>query len=111
MYLEWSDVRETLRFIASLPASGRVIFDYALPPDTFPWLSRLFYRRVLARLADLGEPWKSFMEPGPLRAELMSLGFTSIDDLGADEVNAKYLANRNDGLQSRGIGRIAIARR
>jgi methyltransferase (TIGR00027 family) len=111
MYLEWTDVQETLRFIASLPSSGRVVFDYALPPETFPWLSRIFYRKVLGRLADLGEPWKSFMEPGPLRAELTSLGFTSIDDLGADEINARYLANRNDGLQSRGIGRIAIARK
>lgn len=111
MYLEWTDVRETLRFIASLPSSGRVVFDYALPPERFPWLQRIFYRKVLDRLADLGEPWKSFMEPEPLRAELLSLGFTGIDDLGADEINAGYLANRSDGLQSRGIGRIAIARK
>ena len=111
MYLEWTAVRETLRFIASLHSSCRVVFDYALPPESFPWLSRIFYRKVLGRLADLGEPWKSFMQPEPLRAELLSLGFTSIDDLGADDINAGYLANRRDGLQSRGIGRIAIARK
>jgi methyltransferase (TIGR00027 family) len=111
MYLEWTDVRETLRFIASLPSHVRVVFDYALPPEDFPWLQRIFYRKVLERLAAMGEPWKSFMQPGPLRAELTALGFTSVDDLGADQINAGYLANRRDGLQSRGIGRIAIARK
>jgi O-methyltransferase involved in polyketide biosynthesis len=111
MYLEWNDVLETLRFIASLPAHVRVVFDYALPPEDSPWLQRIFYRKVLERLAEMGEPWKSFMQPGPLRSELIALGFTSIDDLGADEINAGYLANRSDKLQSRGIGRIAIARK
>lgn len=111
MYLEWTDARETLRYIASMPSHSRVIFDYALPPEHFSMVKRYFYRKVLERLEELGEPWKSFMEPEPLRAELMALGFTSIDDLGADEINSTYLANRTDGLESRGIGRIAIARK
>lgn len=111
MYLEWTDARETLRYIASMPSHSRVIFDYALPPEHFSMVKRYFYRKVLERLEELGEPWKTFMEPEPLRAELMALGFTSIDDLGADEINSTYLANRTDGLESRGIGRIAIARK
>ena len=109
MYLEWTDVRETLRFIASL-RSSRVVFDYALPPESLPFVARYFYRKVLERLARLGEPWKSFMEPVTLRAELIALGFVTIDDLGADDINARYLSNRRDGLASSGIGRIAIAR-
>jgi len=111
MYLEWNDVIDTLRFIAASPSPVCVVFDYALPPEAFSLVRRVFYRRVLDRLAECGEPWKSFMQPEPLRAELMALGFTSIDDLGGDEINARYLANRHDGLQSRGIGRIAIARK
>jgi len=110
MYLDWTDVRDTLRFIASQQTT-RVVFDYALPPEASPWLQRIFYRKVLDRLADLGEPWKSFMRPDALRAELSALGFSSIDDLGAAEINERYLANRTDGLQARGIGRIAIARK
>ncbi len=111
MYLEASDVTETLRYVATLPAPTCVIFDYAQPPEAFPWLQRIFYRKVLDRLAEIGEPWKSFMEPRPLREQLMSLGFSSVDDLGGDEINERYLANRSDGLKARGIGRIAIARR
>jgi hypothetical protein len=39
------------------------------------------------------------------------MGFGEIDDLGADEINARYLAGRTDGLRSGGVGRIAIARK
>jgi methyltransferase (TIGR00027 family) len=111
MYLEAADVAETLRYIAALPSPTSVIFDYAQPPDAFPWLQRVFYRQVLDRLAQIGEPWKSFMQPEPLGEQLLSLGFSSVEDLGADEINERYLAHRSDGLKARGIGRIAIARK
>jgi methyltransferase (TIGR00027 family) len=111
MYLERADVMKTLQFIVSQPAPVSVIFDYAQPPDAFPLVQRFFYRRVLERLEKIGEPWKSFMQPESLRADLLALGFTSVEDLGGDEINSRYLANRTDGLQSRNVGRIAIARR
>lgn len=111
MYLEVTDVVETLRYVVRLPSPSAVIFDYAQPPEQFPWLQRIFYRKVLERLEEQGEPWKSFMLPAPLQAELLGLGFSSVEDLGADEINIRYLGNRTDGLKSRSIGRIAIARR
>jgi methyltransferase (TIGR00027 family) len=111
MYLDAADVAGTLRYIATLPSPTSVISDYAQPPDAFPWLQRIFYKKVLDRLAEIGEPWKSFMEPAPLREQLLSLGFSSVEDLGGDEINDRYLANRSDGLKARGIGRIAVARR
>jgi methyltransferase (TIGR00027 family) len=111
MYLERADVMKTLQLIVSQQAPVSVIFDYAQPPEAFPMVQRFFYRRVLDRLEQIGEPWKSFMAPESLRADLLALGFTSVEDLGGDEINARYLANRTDGLQSRNVGRIAIARR
>ena len=112
MYLEPHDVDATLSYIGGLPAGTSVIFDYARPLDSYPMVARLFYRQVLSRLEQAGEPWRSFFEPAELRAKLLSLGFTDVDDLGGDEINARYLANRNDGLQARGVaGRIAIARK
>jgi hypothetical protein len=102
---------KTLQFIVTQRAPVSVIFDYAQPPEAFGLLQRIFYRRVLDRLEQIGEPWKSFMSPESLREDLLSLGFTSVEDLGGDEINSRYLANRTDGLQSRNVGRIAIARR
>jgi len=111
MYLERGDVTETLRFIASVQAPASLIFDYALPPRDFPWLIRMLYRGALKRLERLGEPWRSFLEPGPLRDELRDLGFVEIEDLGADDINRRFLAHRSDGLKAPAISRIAIARR
>ena len=111
MYLERPTVLQTLGDIASLPPGTRVVFDYAVPPDSLSVLTRLVYRRVLAHLAAAGEPWQSFFEPAALRVALERLGFTDIDDLGNEEINRRYLASRNDGLQAGSVGRIVIARR
>lgn len=111
MYLEERDVDATLSYVGSLARKTSIIFDYAQPPDSLAWLARIFYRKVLDRLAERGEPWKSFLEPARLRAKLLQMGFDDIDDLGADEINARYLANRTDGLRSGGVGRVAIARK
>ena len=93
-----------------MPPGSAVIFDYAQPPEAFPWVQQIFYRKALNRLAEMGEPWQSFMQPEPLRNDLVSLGFSSITDLGGDELNAKYLSNRSDGLKARSIGRVVVAR-
>ncbi len=111
MYLEPAEVMQTLRFVASLPAGTALVFDYALPPSALPWVARLFYRRVLDRLAGRGEPWKSFNEPGPLRTTLTGLGFSRIEDLGPGDINARYLNGRHDGLKAGTVGRILIAHR
>jgi len=111
MYLEERDVDATLAFVAGLAPKTSIIFDYAQPPENLPWLARIFYRKVLDRLAERGEPWRSFLEPDPLRQKLLAMGFSEVDDLGADEINARYLAGRTDGLRSGGVGRIAIARK
>jgi methyltransferase (TIGR00027 family) len=111
MYLERADVIKTLQFIVSQQAPASVIFDYAQPPEALPFLQRIFYRRVLDRVAKIGEPWKSFMLPDPLRADLLSLGFSSVEDLSGDDINSRYLADRTDGLKARNVGRIAIARK
>ncbi len=111
MYLEPADVMQTLRYVASLPKGTTVIFDYALSPEGFSWLPRLFYHRALARLAAHGEPWKSFLDPDSLRAALTELGFAQIEDLSSTEINSRFLAGRNDGLKTSPVGRIAIARR
>ena len=111
MYLDPDAVVDTLRAIASLPEGTAVVFDYAVRPDSLPWMPRLFYRRVLARLAAAGEPWTAFFEPATLRKGLAGVGFDWIDDLGPEEIDARYLAGRDDRLKSGSVGRIVRARR
>ena len=111
MYLDTKDVFDTLRYIASIEAPTTVVFDYAVPPDSLSWTTRIFYRRALERLSASGEPWRTFFLPAPLGDELLALGFTDVEDLGAHEIDTRYLGHRDDGLRGGTVGRIAIARR
>jgi methyltransferase (TIGR00027 family) len=108
-YLERPAIEATLRFIASLATGTAVVFDYGIPRHSLGFLARLAFDRMADRVAAIGEPWKSFFTPSDLRDLLLDLGFTSIEDLGASELNGRYFADRKDHLRVGEAGRIAKA--
>ena len=109
-YLERPAINATFRFIASLPAGTAVVFDYAVPPSTLSWTSRLVFNQIAKRVAALGEPWKTFFDPPSLLADLRGFGFTSAEDFDADSLNRRYFAGRTDKLKIGGAGHMAMAR-
>jgi len=109
MYLDVSDVRATLQFIGSRSPGTCVVFDYVTPPASLGMVPRMMYGVVLRRLERIGEPFKTFFEPAAALAELTAAGFHTVEDLGPDEINARYFANRGDGLKVAPSGRIARA--
>jgi methyltransferase (TIGR00027 family) len=108
-YLERPAIDSTFRFIASLPEKSAVAFDYAVPPESLGWTARMIFWRMAKRVAALGEPWKTFFDPQTLARDLRHLGFTSVEDFGADALNARYFAGRTDKLRIGGAGRMAMA--
>jgi len=64
---------------------------------------------MVSRVAMIGEPWKTFFTPEDLLRLLRGLGFREVEDLGADEINARYFAGRPDRLRVGGAGHIARA--
>lgn len=106
-YLDRPAIESVLRHVASLPPGSEIIFDYGLPPSSLSWLSRLVYRAMARRVAAAGEPWKSFFTPPEMRTLLRD--FTTVEDLGPDEINARYFAARRDGLRVGGAGRVVRA--
>jgi len=109
-YLERPAIDATFRFIASLPGKSAVAFDYAVPPESLGWTARLIFWQIAKRVAALGEPWKTFFDPETLASDLRQLGFSSVEDFGADELNARYFAGRSDKLRIGGAGRMMLAR-
>ena len=81
-YLTEEAVWSTLGFIASLPHGAHVVFDYSDPPASLPAESRIGHKRRALHVADLGEAWLSYFEADDLRAKLLALGFSEIEDLG-----------------------------
>ena len=98
MYLDEASVFETLRFIAGCAKGSAVLFEYAMPLSSLPPMIRIGMEQLVAQLAERGEPWKSFFEPDDLAARLTTLGFGSCRNWSPDELNRRYLANRQDGL-------------
>src|SRR5438067_1808062 len=108
-YLERPAINATFRFIASLPKKSGLAFDYALPPQSLGWTARLIVNAMARRVAAMGEPWKTFFEPATLGHDLRQLGFASVEDFGADVLNARYFAGRSDKLRIGGAARMLLA--
>jgi methyltransferase (TIGR00027 family) len=112
MYLTREAFESTVSFIGALPAGSGVTFDYATDRSELGLFEKLALDRLERKVAALGEPFQLFFRAAELNAGMTRLGFTDIEDLGSDELNARYLAGRADGLKLRGgIGRLMRARR
>jgi O-methyltransferase involved in polyketide biosynthesis len=100
-----------MRFIGSLPEGGGVTFDYAVERSELSFIERMAIDRLSKKVAALGEPFQLFFRPRELASLMREFGFREIEDMGRDELNARYFGNRNDGLRVRGgAGRLMKAR-
>jgi methyltransferase (TIGR00027 family) len=98
-YLEIGVVETTFCDISSLPQGTEIVFDYGLPRERLSFIGRVVFDRMAARVAAVGEPWKTFFTPESLQKTIRSLGFVGLEDLGPSEINARYFADRNDRLR------------
>jgi methyltransferase (TIGR00027 family) len=101
-YLTEEAVWSTLGFIASLPHGAHVVFDYSDPPASLSAEARIQHQRRATHVAELGEAWLNYFEADELRAKLMALGFSEVEDLGPPQMAARYFPNRVSALPSKG---------
>jgi len=109
MYLTRDAVLATLAMVARRPPGSGITFDYLIPPDQMPWLRRIGFWLLARRLARAGEPWRTWFAPEELTRELGALGFTRLDDLDGDALNARYFAGRERRLGGRSSGHVMTA--
>lgn len=109
-YLEPANVLATLAALVPFTMNyGGVVFDYNVPPASLAPPRRAAFEALATRVAAAGEPFRSFFEPNALMAAMRALGFHEIRDQGPDELNARFLANRADGLRVGSAGHILTA--
>lgn len=110
-YLTRDVVDGVLRFIATSTGKGSaVVFDYAISPSSASPRRRAAFAALAQRVALVGEPWRTFFDPPRLSADLRAMGFVDVEDLGPDELNGRYFADRPDGLRLGGLSRLVCAR-
>ena len=111
MYLTPEAFDATAGFIGALPAGSGVTFDYAVERSELGVFERIALDHLGRKVAAIGEPFQLFFRPAELAARMRTLGFADMEDVGKDELNAKYLRDRQDGLRLKGgIGRLLRAR-
>lgn len=108
-YLRPEAVRQTLTDIATYPEGGGVVLDYAVAPELLDEQSRMIYEILSGWSRDNGEPWLAPFAPEVIGRMLGELGFGRIEDLGPEEINARYFAGRADGLAVGSLYRLVSA--
>lgn len=98
-YLTRDAIFDTLRAVASMAPGTEIIFDYPPPAELLDDEDRQLLELMTKANAARGEPFLTFFEPAALAERVRKLGFAEVWDLGAEKVNARYFANRSDGLQ------------
>ncbi|THD81844.1 MAG: SAM-dependent methyltransferase [Phenylobacterium sp.] len=103
-YLTEAAIAATLRTIGGLAGGAEVVFDYSDPVATLSPAARAAHQERAARVAALGEPFLSYFEPAELHAQLATLGFARIEDIGPRGLLKRFvgplpaaLARRNRG--------------
>ncbi len=111
-YLDERTVWTTLAWVAGIVGnSGHIVFDYGSKPRWWQVGHHLALRRLAARVAAAGEPFRTQIRAARMSDRLASLGFTAINDLDSAELNRRYFAKRTDGLRVGGSGHVVIASR
>jgi methyltransferase (TIGR00027 family) len=100
MYLTLPAIDATLEFLAAAAgAHGGVAFDYAVDPALLTPAQRAVFDAMAARVAAAGEPWVTTFDPAALATRLRGHGFAAVEDADGGVLNARYFADRTDGLR------------
>ncbi len=111
VYLTKTAVMQTLRFMAFSTAPGsEIVFDFLLPSSSLSEQQKRSREASAQRVAALGEPWLTFLEPPSLAGELEGMGFANIEVSGPEEANRRYFEDRADDLYVRGSNHLIKAR-
>ena len=101
-YLTEQAVFSTLGYIAGLPGGADVVFDYSNPAGAVASGGRAAHRALAEHVAAAGETFQSYFETPRLCAELTALGFNRVDDLGPEQVAARFFPAAERSASGRG---------
>lgn len=101
-YLTEGAFEETMRFVAGLPPGSAIVMDYAVPRSSLNLIERMALDALSARVAAAGEPFQLFFDPSILTFRLREMGFSTLEDLGRDAMNARYFSGRSDRFRVKG---------
>jgi methyltransferase (TIGR00027 family) len=110
-YLSREAIDTALGFVAhDMSPGSEILFDYAEPMEGRSAAQSKALAELAERVAEIGEPLRSFFKPDDLQRDLRALGFSFVEDADAAALNARYFLKRTDGLALGGTAHMMRAR-
>jgi len=106
-YLTEPVIWSTLEWIARM--GDGVAFDYGAPAPWWNLVVRAAARALRARVAAVGEPFRTVMTPAHVADGLRRSGFAAFEDLDRAALVRRYFAGRRDGLAPGALGHVVVA--
>ena len=103
-YLTADAFAATAELLGRLPGGSAAVFDYSQPREVLPPVEQLMHDSLGARVAQAGEPFQLFFTAETLRVALGVRRLDVVEDLGAGDLNLRFLSHRQDRLELRGSG-------
>lgn len=100
LYLSREANAKTLEQIAKLAPGSTFAMTFMLSLDLLPPQERAIMEFVMKRAAEGGTPFLSLFRPDDLVAMARDAGFKDARYVSAQDLFARYLANRKDGLNA-----------
>ena len=99
----------TLEFVSGLPSGSGIAFDYSVPREMLGERERMAFDFLAARVARAGEPFRLFLEPEQLAADLRRLGYMDIEDLDGAAIRARWFGRDGEQRLHGRAGRLLCA--
>jgi methyltransferase (TIGR00027 family) len=96
IYLSDSAAKRLFDMAGRLAAGSEFVFNFSRPDASTEGSPPP--GSAAARMAAIGEPWRTRFEPETVASRLKAAGFGSVEFLSADDVTERYLRGRHDGL-------------
>ncbi|MDR2327528.1 MAG: class I SAM-dependent methyltransferase [Acidovorax sp.] len=104
VYLDDAALSREIDALQQLAPGSTLSFDYRLDEAQLHPMERVMMQFTAQMMAAGGEPWLSSSTLQRISAQLHAAGFAVEEDVGPPELNARYFAERKDGLQIAGGG-------
>jgi methyltransferase (TIGR00027 family) len=99
-YLSEAAIIQTLKHIAAAAqAGGEIVFDYVIPSNFLNEQDSHVMRLLEAMAARMGEPAGTTFTPEQVCNVMRPLGYRDVHNIGPEQANRMYLANRADAIR------------
>ena len=99
VYLDETSIAALFEFVASRQRGSEIVFTFSQPDSALDAREAESRAKITAAVSEMGEPWRTYLEPERLREMLTGWGFSAVSFLTPARAEEKYFRGRTDALR------------